>query len=798
MNTQNSSQNLAACPRASAALLLLPLVCLMALVTPLRADNPPTYLFQIDSVPSGFSPGFVALDSSNNFYVTDYYNDRVVKLTAGGLYLTQWGNSGSGNGQFEYPQGIAVDSSNNVYVADYFNSRVEKFDSSGNYLTQWGSYGSGNGQFGNPNGVAVDRSGNFICVVDFNNYRIQVFVNNTNIVPPIITSQPVSQIIPAAFNVTFDVAVVGTAPFSYQWTSNHVAVPGATNATFTLTNVSLSASASTYSVLVTNSFGSELSGGAVLAVLPTLVTTQHASGLSGNGAVLNGSVTVGQDETVVWFDWGTDTNYGNITGATIVPGKDESTNVSDLLGGLPGNFYHYRMDAANDFGIVYGNDQSFRAGFAPVATTLFPISSANGSTLEAAVNPEGWDTTVYFQWVTPTLTNTTPGINIGAGATSLKVSSFVPGLAPSTPYRYQVVALNALGTAVGEAAYGDGDQLRYLFSGSETQITLPPGTYIITGYGAPGGYPANAFQESGLGAKMSGEFNFSASTTLTLLVGGGGSENYDGGGGGGGGSFVVESNTPLVIAGGGGGCGYGGGDNGAVSTNGDNGGGANRYGGVERGYGGKGGGGGGGGDYAEYGDYGGGGGGFLGNGGGTNGYVFVGGFSFENGGAGGAGSGYSGGSGGFGGGGGGNVLDLGAGGAFGGGGGYSGGGGGEVNYDDGGGGGGSIIDSSAITNLTEISGIASPDDPGNGEIIIIAVPPPPLAITTGAAFGFTNGVFGFNVSGPSGANVVIQASMDLQTWIPLQTNLLGSGPLYFSDPQSTTNIQRFYRAQLSP
>ena len=38
----------------------------------------------------------------------------------------------------------------------------------------------------------------------------------------------------------------------------------------------------------------------------------------------------------------------------------------------------------------------------------------------------------------------------------------------------------------------------------------------------------------------------------------------------------------------------------------------------------------------------------------------------------------------------------------------------------------------------------------------------------------------------------------LQTWIPLHTNLLGSGPLHFSDPQSATNVQRFYRAQLSP
>jgi hypothetical protein len=59
-------------------------------------------------------------------------------------------------------------------------------------------------------------------------------------------------------------------------------------------------------------------------------------------------------------------------------------------------------------------------------------------------------------------------------------------------------------------------------------------------------------------------------------------------------------------------------------------------------------------------------------------------------------------------------------------------------------------------------------------------------------------VFGFNVTGPSGSNVVIQASTDRQIWIPLQTNLLGNGPLYFSDPQSAANAQRFYRAQLSP
>jgi uncharacterized repeat protein (TIGR03803 family) len=84
-----------------------------------------------------------------------------------------------------------------------------------------------------------------------------------------------------------------------------------------------------------------------------------------------------------------------------------------------------------------------------------------------------------------------------------------------------------------------------------------------------------------------------------------------------------------------------------------------------------------------------------------------------------------------------------------------------------------------------------------GTVFSLSLPSPLAIVTTGAALGFTNGVFGFDVTGPSGSNVVIQASTDLQTWIPLQTNLLGSGPLQFSDTNAPANAQRFYRAQLS-
>lgn len=269
----------------------------------------------------------------------------------------------------------------------------------------------------------------------------------------------------------------------------------------------------------------------------------------------------------------------------------------------------------------------------------------------------------------------------------------------------------------------------YLFTGSETNITLPPGTYDITAYGAQGG---SSYVSGGLGAEMEAQFNFATSTTLTLLVGGGGGTGtaVSLGAGGGGGSFVVKGSTPLVVAGGGGGAGCSYNSAGFAGLSGSSGGDGQGWSGGSGGLGGTNGNGGGAGGGGTYGG-GGGGGGYSGDGGnGTIGgpyYGGGGGGGFFSGGAGGANgsfNGYSSGAGGNGGGGGGGN------GSGGGGGGYSGGGGG--NY-YGGAGGGSIIDSSAMANLAAVSGIASPDDStGNGEIIItgVSAPPVPFVYTT--------------------------------------------------------------------
>ena len=62
----------------------------------------------------------------------------------------------------------------------------------------------------------------------------------------------------------------------------------------------------------------------------------------------------------------------------------------------------------------------------------------------------------------------------------------------------------------------------YLFTGSETTITLNPGTYDITAYGAQGGDSVGAVIRWRSRGRNGGPSLPSQAATLTLLVGGGG------------------------------------------------------------------------------------------------------------------------------------------------------------------------------------------------------------------------------------------------------------------------------------
>ena len=127
----------------------------------------------------GFSSNILGsvVDSSGNVHLVDFDNDRVMKYNSSGVYQSQFGTRGAGNGQFVAPRDITVDSSGNLYVTDAGNNRVQKFNSSGVYQSQFGTSGTGNGQFNNPYGITVDTSDN-IYVVDSGNTRVQKFTSS--------------------------------------------------------------------------------------------------------------------------------------------------------------------------------------------------------------------------------------------------------------------------------------------------------------------------------------------------------------------------------------------------------------------------------------------------------------------------------------------------------------------------------------------------------------------------------------------------------------------------------------------
>jgi DNA-binding beta-propeller fold protein YncE len=139
------------------------------------------------------NPGGMALDQAENILVSHFPASRLSKLTTpdritvyspSGKLLRQWGKSGKGDGELNWPGGIAVSPSGRIYVADQTNRRVQVFDGCGNFLAKWGEYGTAPGQFGGnsnplsrvggPQFVALDKEGN-VFTTEGSMGRVQKF-----------------------------------------------------------------------------------------------------------------------------------------------------------------------------------------------------------------------------------------------------------------------------------------------------------------------------------------------------------------------------------------------------------------------------------------------------------------------------------------------------------------------------------------------------------------------------------------------------------------------------------------------
>ncbi len=94
------------------------------------------------------SPDDLVFATNGDIYVADAGNGRIVRLSAEGEFLSQWGHKGEGEGEFAAAHGIAIDGRDRIYVADRGNNRVQVFSKDGEFLAAWSG-------FGNPFGVLV-------------------------------------------------------------------------------------------------------------------------------------------------------------------------------------------------------------------------------------------------------------------------------------------------------------------------------------------------------------------------------------------------------------------------------------------------------------------------------------------------------------------------------------------------------------------------------------------------------------------------------------------------------------------
>jgi hypothetical protein len=79
----------------------------------------------------------------------------------------------------------------------------------------------------------------------------------------------------------------------------------------------------------------------------------------------------------------------------------------------------------------------------------------------------------------------------------------------------------------------------------------------------------------------------------------------------------------------------------------------------------------------------------------------------------------------------------------------------------------------------------------------LAVVPRPAVPAIGPGIGYSDGELWFDIAGPSGLAVIVEASTNLANWLPLQTNLVTNGQIRFSDTQSGAFGMRFYRARFA-
>jgi len=260
------------------------------------------------------SPTGVGVDSAGNVYVADTSNHTIRKVTPAGVVTTLAGlalSSGADDGigsaaRFNSPYGVAVDSAGRVYVAEYFNhsirvggvacpdaptidlatgpvGQLRQLDTSPQNAIawQWRLIRAPSASSASLSAANVRNPSFKPDVADLFIFRLQA-TNATGAIsirtltftavppPPAIVTPPLTQTVELGCGASFQVEVTNAVPgTACQWFLNGSPLAGATNTCLSLANI-LATQGGSYTVVVSNAYGSATSAPALLSVVPVV------------------------------------------------------------------------------------------------------------------------------------------------------------------------------------------------------------------------------------------------------------------------------------------------------------------------------------------------------------------------------------------------------------------------------------------------------------------------------------------------------------------------------------------------
>jgi len=376
------------------------------------------------------------------------------------------------------------------YVSDFFNNRVRAVTYSGPTL-----------KFSN---VTTNLSGIYSVVVSNLSGSVTSSVARLNVVlPPNLITQPKSQQIPVASNVTFSVSASGTEPLNYQWQFNGTNIAGATNNTF-LIGVVTTNDAGNYSVTITNSYGRVASSNAALMVLaiPPSIATQPASQIvpSGSNALFTAVASGSPPFNYQWFFNGAPLNGQTSASLSLL-------NVTTNQAGA------YSVQVASPFGSITSHIAILAVSGLPIITQQPANQSmlaGNRVLLNAGVSGLG---PLTFQWQLN-------GTNLTNGFMTTVAGNGIPGYSGDGG----IATTGMLNSPFGLAADGAGNF--YFADSANNRIRKVDTGGVMTtvaGTGAPGfsgdgGAATNARLNSCYGVAIDGSGNLFIADTANNRI----------------------------------------------------------------------------------------------------------------------------------------------------------------------------------------------------------------------------------------------------------------------------------------